>query len=214
MNFSECARLCLNALNLNLITNLDYSTVIYILWMNNGGLSNLSMVLEWVSGGGRIQNCIALGSRAHTFIHNTISSIQSLSHVWLFMIQWIAACKPPCPSPTHRVYSNSGPWSQWCHPIISSFVVPFSSHLQSFTASGSFPMSQFFTSGGQSIGVLASASVLSMNIQDCFPLGLNALIFLQSKGLSRVFSNTTVQKINSSALSLICQPTLTSIHDY
>ena len=91
MNFSECARLCLNILNLNFITNLDYSTVIYILWMNNGELSNLSMVLEWVSGGGRIQNCIALGSRAHTFIHNTTSSIQSLSHVWLFVIQWTAA---------------------------------------------------------------------------------------------------------------------------
>ena len=91
MNFSECARLCLNILNLNFITNLDYSTVIYILWMNNGGLSNLSMVLEWVSGGSRIQNCIALGSRAHTFIHNTTSSIQSLSHVWFFVIQWTAA---------------------------------------------------------------------------------------------------------------------------
>ena len=91
MNFSECSRLCLNILNLNFITNLDYSTVIYILWMNNGGLSNLSMVLEWVSGGSRIQNCIALGSRAHTFIHNTTSSIQSLSHVWFFVIQWTAA---------------------------------------------------------------------------------------------------------------------------
>ena len=101
--------------------------------------------------------------------------------------------RPPCPSPTPRVYSNSCPLSQWCHPAISSSVVPFSSCLQSFPVSGSFPVSQFFTSGGQSIGVSASASVLPMNIQDWFPLGWTGLI-LQSKGLSRVFSNTTVQK--------------------
>ena len=100
----------------------------------------------------------------------------------------------PCPSPNPRVYSNSRPLSQWCHPTISSSVVPFSSHHQSFPASGSFPMSQFFVSGGQTIGASASASVLPMNIQDCFPLGLTGLIFLQFKGLSRVFSNTTVQK--------------------
>ena len=96
----------------------------------------------------------------------------------------------PCPSPAPRAYSNSWPLSQWCHPTISSSVVPFSSHLQSFPTSGSFQMTQFFTSGGQSIG--ASASVL--NIQDWFPLRLTALISLQFKGLSRVFSNTTVQK--------------------
>ena len=101
--------------------------------------------------------------------------------------------RPPCPSPTPGVYSNSCPLSQWCHPIISSSVVPFSSHLQLFPASGSFQMSQFFTSGGQSIGVSASASVLPMNIQDWFPLGCTGWISLQSKGLSRVFSNTTVQ---------------------
>ena len=100
----------------------------------------------------------------------------------------------PCPLPTPRVYSNSCPLSQWCHPIISSSVIPFSSRLQSFPASGSFPMSQFFASGGQSIGVSVSASVLPMNIQDWFPLGLTGLISLQSKRLSRVFSNTTVQK--------------------
>ena len=100
----------------------------------------------------------------------------------------------PCPTPTLEVYSNSCPSSRWCHPTISSSVVPFSSHLQSFPASGSFQMSQFFTLGGQSIGVSASASVLPMNIQDWFPLGLTGLISLQSKGLSRVFSNTTVQK--------------------
>ena len=102
--------------------------------------------------------------------------------------------RPPCPSPTPRVYSNSCPLSQWCHPTISSSVVPFSSCLHSFPASGSFPMSQFFTSGGQIIGASASASVLPMNIQDWFPLGWTHWISFQSKGLSRVFSNTTVQK--------------------
>ena len=100
----------------------------------------------------------------------------------------------PCPSPIPGVYSNSRPSSQWCHPTISSSVIPFSSCLQSFLGSGSFPVSQFFASGGQSIGVSASASVLPMNIQDLFPLGLTGLISLQSRGLSRVFSITTVQK--------------------
>ena len=98
----------------------------------------------------------------------------------------------PCLSPTPGASSNSCPSSQWCHPTISSSVVPFSSCLQSFPTSGSFPMSQFFVSGGQRIG--ASGSVLPMNIQDWFPLGLTGLISLQSKGFSRVFSNTTVQK--------------------
>ena len=100
----------------------------------------------------------------------------------------------PCPSPTPRVYSNSCPSSQWRHPTILSSVVPFSSCLQSFPASGSFQMSQLFTSGDQSIGVSASASVLPMIIQDWLPLGWTGWISLQSKGLSRVFSNTTVQK--------------------
>ena len=98
----------------------------------------------------------------------------------------------PCPSPTPRACSNSCSSSGWCLPTISSSVVPFSSCLQSFPTSGSFPMSQFFTLGGQSIGV--SASVLPMNIQDWFPLGLTGLISLQSKGLSRVFSDTAVEK--------------------
>ena len=100
--------------------------------------------------------------------------------------------RPPCPSPTPRIHSDSCPSSPWCHPAISSSIVPFSSCPQSLPASESFQMSQLFTSGGQSIG--ASASVLPMNIQDWFPLGLIGLISLQSKGLSRVFSNTTVQK--------------------
>ena len=102
--------------------------------------------------------------------------------------------KPPCSSPTPRVHSNSCPWNRWCHLTISSSVIPFSSSLQSFPASGSFPVSQFSTSGGQSIGALASASVLLMNIQDWFPLGLTSLISMRSKGLSRVFSSTTVEK--------------------
>ena len=102
--------------------------------------------------------------------------------------------RPPCPSPTPRVYSNSCPLSRWCHPTISSSVVPISSCLQSFPASESFPMNQFFTWGGQSIGASASASVLPMNIQNRFPLGWTGWISLLFKGLLRVFSNTTVQK--------------------
>ena len=102
--------------------------------------------------------------------------------------------RPPCPSPTPGVHSNSCPLSWWCHPAISSSVVPFSSCFQSLPASGSFPMSQLFTWGGQSIGISASASVLSMNTQDWSPLRWTGWISLQSRGLSRVFSNTTVQK--------------------
>ena len=100
----------------------------------------------------------------------------------------------PCPPPTLRACSDSSPLTWWCHPTISSSVIPFSSCLQSFPESGSFSMSQFFTSSGQSIGIAASASLLRMNIQDLFPLGLTGWISLQFKGLSRVFSNTTVQK--------------------
>ena len=102
--------------------------------------------------------------------------------------------RPPCPSPTPGVHPNPCPLSRWCHPTILSSVVPFSSCLQSFPASGSFPMSQLSASGGQSIGVSASTSVLPMKTQDLSPLGWTGWISLQSKGLSRVFSNTTVQK--------------------
>ena len=101
--------------------------------------------------------------------------------------------RPPCPSPTPGTYSNSCPLSRWCYPTISSSVIPFFC-LQFFPASESFPMSQFLPSGGQSIRVSASTSVLPVNIQDWFPLGRTGWISLQSKGLSRVFSNTTVQK--------------------
>ena len=124
--------------------------------------------------------------------------------------------RPPCPSPTPGVYSNSCLVSQWCHPTISSSVIPFSSCLQSFPASGFFQMSQFFTSGCQSIGVSASESVLPMNIQDWFPWGWTGWISLQSKGLSTPQSSPTPQfkSINSLALSFLYSPTLTSIHDY
>ena len=124
-----------------------------------------------------------------------IQSIQFSGSVMSDSLQphGLQQARPPCPSPTPGVYSDSCPLSQWCHPTISSSVVPFSSCPQSFPASGSFPISQLFTSGGQSIGVSASTSVLPMNIQDWFPLGWTE-ISLQAKGLSRVFSNTTVQK--------------------
>ena len=121
--------------------------------------------------------------------------------------------RPSCPSPTPGVHSNSCLSSRWCHPAISSSVIPFSSCPQSLPASESVPMSQLFVWGGQSIQVSASASVLPMNTQDWSPLQWTGWISLQSKGLSRVFS-TTVQKHQSSALSLLHNPTLTSIHDH
>ena len=114
--------------------------------------------------------------------------------------------RPPCPLPTPEVYSDSCPLSRWCHPTISSSVISFSSRLQSAPALESFPTSQFFESAGQNIGVSASASVLPMNMQDWFSLGWTDWISLQSKGLSRVFSNTTAQK-NSWALSFLYSPT-------
>ena len=122
------------------------------------------------------------------------SSVQSLSHVQLFVTPWITAHQVSLSITNSWSLPNSCPLSQWCHPTISSSVVPFSSCPQSFPASGSFPMSQLFTSGGQSIGVSASTSVLWMNTQDWSPLGWTGWISLQSKGLSRVFYNTTVQK--------------------
>ena len=109
----------------------------------------------------------------------------------------------PYPSPAPRAYSNSCPSSWWCHPTILSSVIPFSSRLKYFPASGSFPRSQFFTSGGWNNGVSASASVLPMNIQDWLPLGLTGWISLQSKGLSRVFSSTTVQILRCSACFIV-----------
>ena len=125
----------------------------------------------------------------------------------------LQSARLPYPSPSPGACSNSCPSNWWCYPTISSSVIPFSSCLQSFPASGSFPMSQFFASGGESIGASASASVLPMNIQDWFPLGLTGWIYLLPKGLSRVFSNTTVQSISSSALNVLYGSTLTFLCD-
>ena len=140
------------------------------------------------------------------------SSVQSLNRVRLFATPWIAHTRPPCPSPTAGVHSNSCPLSRWCLPAISSSVVPFSSCPQSLPVSGAFLMSQLFTSSGQSIGA-ATASVLPMNIQDWSPLGWTGWISLQSKGL---LSSPTPQfkSINFLALSFLYGPTLTSTHDY
>ena len=121
--------------------------------------------------------------------------------------------RPLCSSPTSRVQPNPCTLSRWCHPTISSSVIPFTSCLQSFPASGSFPVSQLLASGGQETGVSASTSVLPMNTQDWSPLGWTGWISLQSKRLSRVFCNTTFKSINSSVLSFLYSPNLTSIHD-
>ena len=122
--------------------------------------------------------------------------------------------RSPSPSQTPRVYSNSSPLSWWCHPAISSTVVPFSSCPQSLPASGSFPMCQLFAWGGQSIGVSASASVLPMNTQDWSPLGWTGWTSLQSKGLSRLSPTSQFKSINFSVLSFLYGPTLASIHDH
>ena len=132
--------------------------------------------------------------RSQHYLMLLFSSVQSLSRVRLFEAPWTAARQASLSIINSQSLPNSCPLSWWCHPIISSSVVPSSSRLQSFPASSSFPMNQLFASGGQSIGVSASASVLPMNIQDWFPFGWAGWISLQSKGLSRVFSNTTVQK--------------------
>ena len=122
--------------------------------------------------------------------------------------------RPPCPSPTPGAHPNSCASSWWYHPAISSSVIPFSSCPQSLPASWSFPVSQLFVSGGQSIGVSASASDLPMNTEDWSLLGWTGWISLQSKGLSRIFSNTKFKSINSSVLSFLYGTTLTSIHDF
>ena len=134
------------------------------------------------------------------------SSVQSLSHVRLFVTPWIAHARPPCPSPTPGLHPNSCASSQWCHPAISFSVVPFSSCPHSLPELGSFPMSQLFAWGGQSIGVSASASVLPMNTRDWSPLEWTGWISLQCKGLTRVFSNTTVQKHQFFGTQLSSQP--------
>ena len=152
-------------------------------------------------------------TQLHSF-YRLASSVQSLSYVRLFQTPWIAACQGSLSITNSRACPNSCPSTWWCHPTISSSVVLFSSGLQSFPASGSFQISQFFASGGQSIRASTSASVLPMNIQDWSPLGWTGSISLLSKGLSRVFFNTTVQKYQFFSAQLSYGPTLTSIHDY
>ena len=130
-----------------------------------------------------------------------------------FRLSRLQHARLPCSVPRSRVCPSSCPLNLWCHPTISSSVIPFSSCLLSFPESGSFPMSWFFVSSAQSIGTSASASVFPMSIQGLFPLGLTDLISLQSKGLSRVFSKTSSKASNSLVLSILHGPTLTSIHD-
>ena len=150
----------------------------------------------------------ALGGGTPHFIWGFhLLSVQLLSHARLFVTPWTAARQASLSITNSREFTHSCPSSWWCHPTI-----PFSSCLQSFPASGSFQMSQFFASGGQSIGISASASALPMNIQDWFPLGWTGWISLQSKGLSRVFSQ--FQSINSSVLSFPYSPILTFTHDH
>ena len=150
-------------------------------------LSHWNFPLSWL-----LQNNLFTW-RSNWIIRIQFSLVQSLSHVWLLWHHESQHRRPPCPLPTLGVHSNSCPLSWSCHPVISSSVVPFSSCPQSLPASGSFPVSQLFAWGGQKL-VSALASVLPMNTQDWFPLGWTGLISLQSKGLSRVFSNTSVQK--------------------
>ena len=140
------------------------------------------------------------------YVYQSVQSSHSVVSNFL-QTHTLQHARPTRPSPTPGVYSNSYALSWWCHPTISSSVVPFSSRLQSFPASGSFPMSQFFALGGQSIRISASTSVLPKNIQDWFPLGWTSWISLQSRGLSRFFSNTTVQKYQffDAQLSFIVQ---------
>ena len=144
--------------------------------------------------------CSLLGAGAwgwiDLFLKETLSSVQFSHSIQSDSLRPHESqhARPPCPSLTPGVHSDSRPLSRWCHPAISSSVIPFSSCLQSFPASGSFQTSQLFASGGKSIGTSASTSVLPMNIQDWFPSGLTGWISSQSKGFSRVFSNITIQK--------------------
>ena len=145
--------------------------------------------------------CCLFSQVSHSVVSDSLQH-HGLQHTWL-----------PCPSSTSGACSNSCPSSWWCHTIISSSAIPFSSHLQSFPASGSFPMNWLFTSGGQSIRASASAPVLPMTVQGWFPLGLTGLI-LQSKGSQESSPTLQFKSINSSALSFLYSPILTSIHDY
>ena len=189
-------------------SKVDVYTLLYLKWITNKvvlystGNSAQCYVAAWKGG--------VLGENGYMLIYDWIPSLLTWNYhnivIWLFsLVQFslsvvsnslrpheLQHARPPCPSPPPRVYPNSCSLSRWCHPTILSSAVPFSSRLLSFPASGSFPVSQLFTSGGQSIGVSASASVLPMNTPDWSPLGWTGWISLQSKGISTVFSNTTV----------------------
>ena len=147
--------------------------------------------VQWLRMDSEKIHLLPPGAAEPTWFVQFSSVTQSCRTLWSHELQHT---RPPSPSPTPGVQPNPCPLSRWCHPTISSSVIPFSSCPQSFPESGSLQMSQLFTSGGQSIGVSASTSVLPMNTQDWSPLGCTGCISLQSKGLSRVFSNTTVQK--------------------
>ena len=142
------------------------------------------------------------------------SSVQSLSHVRLFVPHELQHSRPPCPSPTPRVHPNSCPWSQWCHSAISSSIAPFPSCPQSFPASGSFPVSQLFPSGGLSIGASGSALVLPMNIKGWFLLRLTGLISCCPRDSQESSPAPQFRRINSLALSHLYGPSITSTHDY
>ena len=160
------------------------------------------------------KNSILKNSNRRVSVPLKVNSVQSLSHVWLFVSHGLQHARLPCPSPTPRAYSNSCPLSRWCHPTISSSDTLFSFCPQSFLASGTFPMSQLFVSNDQNTGASASASVLPMSIQGWFPSRLIALISLLSKKLSGVFSSTTVQRYQFfGTLSSLC-PVLTTILDH
>ena len=174
-------------------------------WIRNAGNEPMCKA-TWPSAAGHGDADRAQGIFSVQFSHSVLSDSlrpHELQHA-----------RPPCPSSTPGVDPNPCSLSQWCHPAISSSVVPFSSYPQSFPASGSFQMSQFFTSGSQSTGVSASASVLPINTQDWSPLGWTGWISLLSKGLSRVFSNTTVEKHQFFGTQFLYSLTVTSIHDH
>ena len=160
--------------------------------------------------------CPLMVEEEFCFLPLLFSSVQ-FSHSVVSNSLWphgLQHARLPCPSPTTGVYSNSCPLSQWCLPTISPSVIPFTSRLQSFPASGSFPVSPFFASGGQSMGASASASGFPMNTEGWFPLGLTDFISLQSKGHSESSLKPHVKSINSMVLSFLYGPALTSIHNY
>ena len=173
-------------------------------WYTWGENSPLFLSLNFTTDLLKVKNlemkicfCFLIYYKHRWLLHLYVDNSVQFSHSVVADSLWprgLQHTRPPCPSPTPKVYSNSCLLSWWCHSAISSSVSPFFSRIQSFPASGSFPMSQFFASSGQSIGASASASVLPVNTQDWSPLGWTGWISLQSKGLSRVFSNTTVQK--------------------